>query len=360
MHRRFGLRSHVRLQFATFGVQRGQTLRQLACADRIVRKQAFDTQADVVDAPGRIEPRRDDKPQVRGAGLGAISLAAAEKRGDAGARAAFADTPQTGFDEDAIVVVQGNEVGDRAEGHEIEQRRKIGFEHSRFGEPSVSAQAGAQCQQQIEHHADAGQGLARERVAGKIRVDHRIGIRERSSRQMMIGDDDTNPARSRRRDACVCRHAIVDRDEQVGSLRGQFLDQGRAQAVAVHGAIRHAVAHIARTQQAQAAQRNRCSGRAVAIEIADHDDALLQANRVSDDRAGTLEAAEIRRQHSGEAIVDLRGTRHAARREDAPQNRMPWQLRSECGQRPANDTRRLHAFGAAGTFRQKRQRCLCR
>ena len=93
MHRRFGLRSHVRLQLATFGVQSGQTFRQRARAGRIVGKQAFDTQADVVDAPGRVEPGRDDETQVRCAGLGVIALAAAEKRGDAGARAALADAP---------------------------------------------------------------------------------------------------------------------------------------------------------------------------------------------------------------------------------------------------------------------------
>ncbi len=268
-------------------------------------------------------------------------------------------------------MVQRDQVGDSAERDEVEQRRKIRFGDVRGNEPAAAPQARTQGQQQVEHDADAGEVLQarvlRANITTKWRslatllkinigIHHRIGIRKRRSRQVMIGDDDADSTCPCCSNSGVSGDAVVDRDQQVGTPLRQFFDEQRTQTIAVHGAIRYAVSHFAGAEQAQPAQCNGGAGGAVTVEVTDHDDALARTNRVGNDRAGTLETAKVRRQHSGQPVIDMRGCGHAARREDPPQHRMHRQLDKGCRHEATDDSRRFHTSAAAGSLRQKRQR----
>ena len=180
----------------------------------------------------------------------------------------------------------------------------------------------AQSQQQVEHHAHAGQHFARERVADQVRIDHRIARRQLLAGQVMVGHDHADAAGLRRRHAGNAGHPVVDSDDQLrrGLQRG---DKGRAEAVAVREAIRDGVAHPLRAEQAQAAHRHRSAGGAVAVVVAGDQDRPVVADRLGEqlDRL-RHPAQQLRRQHPRQPVFDLARFQHAARGVDLLQHRM--------------------------------------
>jgi hypothetical protein len=86
-------------------------------------------------------------------------------------------------------MVEFDDIRDRAECDEVEQRGELGFGASaRRREPLAVAQLGAQRQHHVKHHADAGQAFAREAAGGQIRVDDTVGRRQFVTRQVVVGD----------------------------------------------------------------------------------------------------------------------------------------------------------------------------
>ena len=91
-------------------------------------------------------------------------------------------------------------------------------------EAAARAQLGARGEQHVEHHADAGQGLALEGAARLVRVDDhvRVGQHDRVAGergQVMVGDDHVEPERARMRHAVEAGDAVVDRDEHARAAR---------------------------------------------------------------------------------------------------------------------------------------------
>ena len=72
----------------------------------------------------------------------------------------------------------------------------------------------AQRRAHVEGHADAGQRAAGKAVAGHVRIDDDVGLRQLGSGQVMIGDQHIDAARARRGHAGVAGDAVVDRDDQ--------------------------------------------------------------------------------------------------------------------------------------------------
>ena len=98
------------------------------------------------------------------------------------------DPPDALFDQDAVVPVEGNHIGNGAEGNEI----KIVC-HNRLPapEPASRPQGGPQCRQQIKGDTDTRNRLTRKVATRLVGIDDGIGIRQLISREMMIRDDDT-------------------------------------------------------------------------------------------------------------------------------------------------------------------------
>ena len=226
-------------------------------------------------------------------------------------------------DKHAIVGIERNEIGDSAERDEIEQRREIRFGGPMRREAALSPQARAQREHQAEHDADARDRLARKCIAGDIRIHDRIRGGQSRRGQMMIGDDHAHAERARRFDAGMTRDAVVDRDDEIGRFVAQFVDETRRKSVTVSKTIRHAIHDVARSEHAQRAHRNRRTGGAIRVEIADDADATVGRDRVDQQRAGPIEAVERRR------IGQLRQLRlkriarlHAARGINTREHRM--------------------------------------
>ena len=226
------------------------------------------------------------------------------------------------------------------------------------------AQAPAQRQQDIEDHADTGEHFARERVAGLVRIDDRVGRWNRRTGEVVVGDQDLPSARLRRGNACMARNAMIDRDQQVRLQRGQVIDQPGRQAIAMDHAIGHRVGHVRRTQHAQATHPHRARGRTVAIEIANDDDVSSCVDgRDEQFHRGGHAAERIRWQEVRQfrlCMVDAAGATH---RMHAPQQvgnvRRP--VADGAGFTAADGPDRHSSWASRrtkdGGFRQKRQCC---
>ena len=113
----------------------------------------------------------------------------------------------------AIVVIQRHQVRDRADRDQVAadwQGRLCA------GKTMALAQVATQGQQQVEHHADTGQRLAREGIAGKVRIDDHVGRRQGRSGQVVVGDQHLPAARLGGGDAGMAGDAVVDGHQQVG------------------------------------------------------------------------------------------------------------------------------------------------
>jgi hypothetical protein len=90
---------------------------------------------------------------------------------------------------------------------------------------------------------------------------------------VVVGDEHLHAERRRRLDAGMCRDAIVHREQQVGALVREVRNQPGRQAVAVPHAVGHAKPHVLVAKPAQLPHHDRRAGRAIGVEISDHEDA---------------------------------------------------------------------------------------
>ena len=120
------------------------------------------------------------------------------------------------------------------------------------------SEPGSQGEHQIEHDAHAGEVLARKAAARLVGIDDGGSARQCVPGQVMIGDDDLDPERSRRLHAFDAGDAIVHGDDDIGPMRrGQGDDLGRqavagAESVGNEPAALSAECSSARTPTAQA------------------------------------------------------------------------------------------------------------
>ena len=129
-----------------------------------VGREALDADRHVGQAARGVDAWADRKAEIaRARALRASRPATWNSAAMPGCRPAGADALQSLRHQHAVVVVEPHDVGDRAERDEVEQRIEPWLR--RRVEAAARAQFGAQRQQHVEHHADAGQVLAREAAA---------------------------------------------------------------------------------------------------------------------------------------------------------------------------------------------------
>jgi hypothetical protein len=102
----------------------------------------------------------------------------------------------------------------------------------------------------------------------------------------------TRMPRARCVDARVASDAVVDSDEKIGPLLGELIDEPRRKSIAVTKTIRDAIRNALRAEHAQCAHRDRGAGRAVGVEIADDADRVIARDRVGQQFARPVDAAE--------------------------------------------------------------------
>ena len=161
---------------------------------------------------GGVEARPGDEAQVERGGAARVAAGHREQRRHARLRTSGAQARQTLRDEGAVGLVEPHDVGDGAQRDEVEEAGEVGF-----GAAVESAPLPHPCargDQYVEHHADAGDVLARERAAGLVGVDDDGRRRQRRTGQVVVGDEHVDAPRVRRRHAVDAGDAVVDRDEQ--------------------------------------------------------------------------------------------------------------------------------------------------
>ena len=311
-----GLVAHARLHLAPLAIQPVELLGERDGLRRVVGQQAADADGHVVDAAGGVQPRRDLVPEMaRGQVLEPATGDARERHQPCGSGTGAA-AAQSLLHEDAVVAVERHEIRHRAECDEVEQVR-----HCRQASPAAGLEFARDRRHQVEGDANPGQRAAAETGARKIRIHVRRALRQVRRRQVMIGDQHLHAERVRRLDAGKRRDAVVDGDQQVG-LRGcEIGNQRRRQAIAVAHAVRDAEADLFVTEPLQLAHHERGAGRAVRVEIADHEDPgaareMIQQHggRLADaiERRDRQQAAQLERQVVGLHDDRARHTRAAA------------------------------------------------
>jgi hypothetical protein len=115
------------------------------------------------------------KPRSMLPALRRVAPGGAEEGAHAGRQPALAHALQALADQDAVVAVELDDVGDGAERDQVEQRGEVGF--LAVGEPAAFAQFGAQREHDVEHDADAGDALLGKSQPGWLGIDDAVGGR---------------------------------------------------------------------------------------------------------------------------------------------------------------------------------------
>jgi hypothetical protein len=227
-------------------------------------------------------------------------------------------------DQHAVIAVELDHVGNRAERDQIEQAVQTRFGES-VVESAAAAQFRAQRQQHIKHHAHTGDALARERAARLVRVDDGPCSRQFVTGEVVISDQHVDAERIGRCHAIDAGDAVIDRNQQFRLARrtaGGQRDDLRRQAITVLEAVRHQILDLA-AKHAQAAHRDRAGGGAVTIVVGDHYHAAFALNRVGEQRRSAFAALERGRRHEPrETGFDFIGHAHAARGVQAREHRV--------------------------------------
>ena len=329
------------------GIELGGDTHRLVLA---LAQQAFDAAAHVGQPACRVEPGPRREAQIRRDRVCDVASRHPEQRGHAGARPPRPDPPQPLLDENAVVPIEGDDVGHRAQRDEVEERGQI----RRLAASRALAPPGTQRSEHVEHHPDSGEALARESVAGAVGIDDGVGRGQSRAGQMVIGDQDVDAELLRAGDPVHARDAVVDGDDETGLLLARDLDEFRRQSVAVAHAVGHHKPHVGGPEHPQAAHRDRASGRAVGVVVPCHHDARRRLDGVVEQRDGAVEVEEpAGGEQAGERMVEIGVAPNRARGEHAAQHGMAvrQERRIEDGRRAALDTFHAALRASHGTRR---------
>jgi hypothetical protein len=167
------LLAHAALDVAPLAVDAVQHARQFVGARRVVGQQALDAQRHVGQPAGRVDARAEREAEVEGGGDLALRPAAvnsaASPHGMAPARMRFRPcATRRRLLASSLTTSATVPSATRAAAHRAWAAWRV--------EHAARAQLGAQRQQHVEHHADAGDRLALEVAARLVRVDDHGGL----------------------------------------------------------------------------------------------------------------------------------------------------------------------------------------
>ena len=233
-----------------------------------------------VEAAGGVEARGEaeaDRALVDAAGVDARDVHQRLQAGLAGA----GEPAQARAHEPAVLARERDDVGDGGERDQVEVL---------VGRVGVLPRAG---QQRLgELVGDAGRAQVGARVAAEPRVhDRGVGQRAVGARRVVVGDHHLHPGRARGGDLGDRRDRAVDGDQQVGAARGEPLDGGGGEPVAVVDAARQVPVDVG-AQRAQRAHEDRGRGDAVDVVVAVDGDARAPADVAEDDPGRLAQPAE--------------------------------------------------------------------
>jgi hypothetical protein len=280
---RLGLEEDPRLGVAALGVGPIELLGDRGGARGVVGEDELEPGVGSVEAPGRVDPRRQakaDRPRIERAWVDARD---AQQRADArplggGQRA------QPFAHQAPVLAAQRHAVSDRGQGDEVEVL---------VGVRGIAPRAGQQRRSELVRHA--GRAQVRARVAADGRMDdRRIGQRAVGPRAVVIGHHDVHPRLARLGDLGHGGDSAVGGDEQARAARGQPLHRRRAQAVAVLGATGQVPVDLG-AERPQRPHEDRRRAHPVDVVVAVHRDLRALSDVAQHERDRRVDAGEARR-----------------------------------------------------------------
>ena len=226
------------LDLAALRVEHVELERELVGGLPVLCRQQCDARPRRLDAPGRVESRREQEAQMACRDLLVLEARDLDERCDARQRSRL-HAGHALLDDAAVLPAQRHDVCHRAECYELEV-----IEKDRLTVPLCAPALRIESLAELESHADTGEILVGIRAVRAVRVEHCTGGRQRTAWQMMVRDDDVDVARPLYRcDIRDRRDAAVDRDQEVRVL-GNRLERPRpnlAQRSRQERCRRHAV-----------------------------------------------------------------------------------------------------------------------
>ena len=280
---------HAGFELATVPIE----LRESRCKEprsiRIVGQQALDSDRHVVEPASRVETRPDLVGQVRCNDIANRSSGAFDERPDTRQTTPCTNPAQPLVHQNAIVAIERHEIGNRSERNEIEQVCNGG----RSLAESARVDFPGQRSKQIERDTHASEGLAGKGIALDIGIhDCRRGWQLRG-RQVVVGDQRIDAQRVRRGHARMARDTVVDRQNHGGALLRRKPDDLGCKPVAVLEPIGDDETQIGESKSCKLSHDERSAGRAVGIEVADHDDAAAVEAPSTQQLDGIMQSAKV-------------------------------------------------------------------
>ena len=299
LHQRHGVLVHTGLDLPAPRVQFVEPAGVTPRFGQIGRQQTADADAHVFQPPGGVEPRRDGEAEIRRRELGRVALGDFQQRLHAGTQRAGAHPPQPLMNQNAVVPIQRNDIGDRADGDQIQPIRQMGHGDAARLEVPVRAEYLAHGAQHIVGDADAGQIAACELRIRQVGIHQCVRLRQIVAGQMVIGDDDVHPGRLRERHAFHAGRAVVHRDDDVWLLPQQHARERGRQAVAVLETVGDAIVHPRGAEGAQQGDTEGGSRRAVGVEVAGDEDVFVAGHCRRQPLGRGCDARQSRRRDQG-------------------------------------------------------------
>ena len=191
----------------------------------VLCRQQCDARPRRLDAPGRVESRREQEAQMACRDLLVLEARDLDERCDARQRSRL-HAGHALLDDAAVLPAQRHDVCHCAECYELEV-----IEKDRLTVPLCAPALRVESLAELESHADTGEILVGIRAVRAVRVEHCTSGRQRTAWQMMVRDDDVEVARPLYRcDIRDRRDAAVDRDDQRDAAGRELLNGRPVQA----------------------------------------------------------------------------------------------------------------------------------
>ena len=144
---------------------------------------------------------------------------------------------------------------------------------------SARPSAREQCLHELPRNARTAQPFERIRVVA-LGIENRVRIRKCKAYFMVVGDDEVDAMLLCARDGSDVGDATVDGDDDLCAALGERINGGAVEAVPLDMPMRNIIFKIGTADCSEKVVEEDASGNAVAVVVAEHDDALALEERV--------------------------------------------------------------------------------
>ncbi len=167
---------HTGFNCSAFAVHMVELDSQSASLVGIIGQQTGNPDTHIIQPPGSIQARPDNKPEIGRADTGVVTTGNIQQGENARPGFAFADSAQPLFNKDSVVLIQRHHVCNGSQRDQIQQAAEIGPFALKL---ALLREVAPKRRQNVEHHTDASRILAQKRTAFLVWIHNRISGRQR-------------------------------------------------------------------------------------------------------------------------------------------------------------------------------------